>query len=57
MPAFKARGHTAGGEAAAEDIELGEGEYALLQVEGRPVGGKDGEECPQVLQFCSLDML
>jgi hypothetical protein len=28
----------------AQEIQLGDGEDALLQVEGQAVGGKDGEQ-------------
>ncbi len=32
----------------AQEIQLGEGEHAFLQVEGRAVGGEDGEQCAEV---------
>jgi hypothetical protein len=34
--------------------EFGNGEHALLQVEDQPIGGKDGEQCPQVLPVLVL---
>jgi hypothetical protein len=41
-------GGAGGGDAVAQEIQLGDGEYALLQVEGQAVGGKDGEQCAEV---------
>jgi hypothetical protein len=32
----------------AQEIQLGDGKHALLQVEGQAVGGKDGEQCAEV---------
>jgi hypothetical protein len=32
----------------AQEIQLGNGEDALLQVEGQAVGGKDGEQRAEV---------
>ncbi len=37
-------GDAGGGDAVAQEIQLGNGEDALLQVEGQAVGGKDGEQ-------------
>ena len=37
-------GDAGGGDAVAQEIQLGDGEDALLQVEGQAVGGKDGEQ-------------
>ncbi len=43
------RGYSGGGDAVAEEVELGHSEHAFLQVEGQPVDdGKDGEQGPQV---------
>ncbi len=36
-------GDAGGGDAVAQEIQLRDGEYALLQVEGQAVGGEDGE--------------
>ncbi len=49
-------GGDAGGEdAVAKEIQLRDGEDALLQVEGQAVGSEDGEQC--AVQCCSLDLL
>jgi hypothetical protein len=37
-----------GGDAVAQEIQLGDGEDALLQVEGQAVGGEDGERRAEV---------
>ncbi len=37
-------GNAGGGDAVAQEIQLGDGEHALLQVEGQAVGGEDGEQ-------------
>ncbi len=37
-------GGDAGGDAVAQEIQLGDGEDALLQVEGQANGGEDGEQ-------------
>jgi hypothetical protein len=42
------RGDTGSGDAVSQEVEFSDGEHALLQVEGQPIGGKDGEESPQV---------
>jgi hypothetical protein len=36
-------GDASGGDVVAQEIQLRDGEYALLQVEGQAVGGEDGE--------------
>ncbi len=36
------------GDAVAQEIQLGDGDHALLQVEGQAVGGEDGEQCAEV---------
>jgi hypothetical protein len=36
------------GDAVALEIQLGDGEHALLQVEGQAVGGEDGEQRAEV---------
>ncbi len=36
------------GDAVALEIQLGDGEHALLQVEGQAVGGEDGEQRVEV---------
>ena len=41
--------YAGGGYAVAKEVQLGHREDALLQVEGQPVGGEDGEKCVQVL--------
>jgi hypothetical protein len=38
------RGDASGRDTVAQEIQLGDGEHALLQVEGQAVGGKDGEQ-------------
>jgi hypothetical protein len=37
------------GDAVALEIQLGDGDHALLQVEGQAVGGEDGEQCVEVV--------
>ncbi len=37
-----------GGDAVAQEIQLGDWEDALLQVEGQAVGGEDGEQRAEV---------
>ncbi len=37
-------GDAGSGDAVAQEIQLGDGEHALLQVEGQAVGGEDGEQ-------------
>ncbi len=37
-----------GGDAVAQEVQLGNGEDALLQVEGQAVGGEDGEQRAEV---------
>ncbi len=41
-------GDAGGGDAVAQEIQLRNGEDALLQVEGQAVGGKDGEQRAEV---------
>ncbi len=41
-------GDAGGGNAVAQEIQLGDGEDALLQVEGQAVGGEDGEQRAEV---------
>ncbi len=41
-------GDTGGGDAVAQEIQLRDGEDALLQVEGQAVGGEDGEQYAEV---------
>ncbi len=41
-------GDAGGGDAVAQEIQLGDGEDALLQVEGQAVGGEDGEQRAEV---------
>ncbi len=41
-------GDAGGGDAVAQEIQLGNGEDALLQVEGQSVGGEDGEQRAEV---------
>ncbi len=41
-------GDTDGGDVVTQEIQLGDNEQALLQVEGRAVGGEDGEQCLEV---------
>jgi hypothetical protein len=41
-------GDAGGGDAVAQEIQLGSGEDALLQVEGQAVGGKDCEQHAEV---------
>ncbi len=41
-------GDAGGGDAVAQEIQLREGEDALLQVEGQAVGGEDGEQRSEV---------
>ncbi len=41
-------GNAGGGDAVAQEIQLGDGEDALLQVEGQAVGGEDGEQRAEV---------
>jgi hypothetical protein len=49
-------GNASGGDAVAQEIQLGDGEDALLQVEGQAVGGEDGElraeMGPNPLRYC-----
>jgi hypothetical protein len=42
------RGDAGGGNAVAQEIQLGDGEHAFLQVEGQAVGGEDGEQRAEV---------
>ncbi len=44
-------GHIGGRATVAKEVKFGYGKHPLLQVEGKvkPIGGKDGEQCPQVL--------
>ncbi len=39
------RGNAGGGDALAQEIQFEDGEHALIQVEGQPVGDEDGEQC------------
>ncbi len=41
-------GDAGGGDAVAQEIQLGDGEHALLQVEGQAVGGEDGKQRAEV---------
>ena len=41
-------GDAGGGDAVAQEVQLGDGEDALLQVEGQAVGGEDGEQRAEV---------
>jgi hypothetical protein len=41
-------GDAGGRDAVAQEIQLGNGEDALLQVEGQAVGGEDGEQRAEV---------
>ncbi len=45
----------------AEDAEFGDSKHALLKVQGQLLGGKDGEEPPQVfpvlLQGLAVDTI
>ncbi len=41
-------GDTGGGDAVDQEIQLGGGEDALLQVEGQAIGGEDGEQRAEV---------
>jgi hypothetical protein len=41
-------GDAGGGDAVAQEIQLGNDEDALLQVEGQAVGGGDGEQRAEV---------
>ncbi len=50
-------GDASGGDAVAQEIQLGNGEDALLQVEGQAIGGEDGEQRAEVVQCSSLDLL
>ncbi len=36
-------------DAVSQEIELGDSEHALLQVDGQPIGGEDGEQHPEAL--------
>jgi hypothetical protein len=40
----------------AKEVKFGYGEHPLLQVGGQsqPIGGKDGEQCPQMLPVLLL---
>ncbi len=41
-------GDAGGGDAVSQEVQLGDGEDALLQVEGQAVGGEDGEQRSEV---------
>ncbi len=41
-------GNASGGDAMAQEIQLGNGEDAFLQVEGQAVGGEDGKQRAEV---------
>jgi hypothetical protein len=41
-------GDAGGGDAVAQEIQLVDGEHALLQVEGQAVGSEDGEQGAEV---------
>ncbi len=41
-------GDAGGGDAVAQEMQLGDSEDALLQVEGQAVGGEDGEQRAEV---------
>jgi hypothetical protein len=41
-------GDASSGDAVAQEIQLGDGEDALLQVEGQAIGGEDGEQRAEV---------
>jgi hypothetical protein len=49
--------HTGGGDEVSQEVELGNGEHSLLQVEGQPVGGEDGYSIRRFSQCCSLVLL
>jgi hypothetical protein len=38
----------------AEEVEFGNSEHTLLQIEGQPIDGKNEEQCPQVLPVLVL---
>jgi len=58
---YPERGDTGSRDAVAEDAEFGDSKHALLQVQGQLLGGKDGEEPPQVfpvlLQGLAVDTI
>ena len=41
-------GDAGGGDAVAQEVQLWDGEDALLQVEGQAIGGEDGEQRAEV---------
>jgi hypothetical protein len=41
-------GDAGGGDAVAQEIQLGDCEHAFLQVEGQVIGGEDGEQRAEV---------
>jgi hypothetical protein len=41
-------GDAGGGDAVAQEIQLGDSEHALLQLEGQPIGSKDGKQRAEV---------
>ncbi len=41
-------GDSGGGDTVAQEVQLGGGEHALLQVEGQAVGSEDGEQRAEV---------
>jgi hypothetical protein len=41
-------GDTGGGDVVSQEVELGDGEHELLQVEGQPIGSEDGEQRREV---------
>jgi hypothetical protein len=43
-------GYACSGDAVSQEVELSDNKDALLQIEGQPVGGEDGERCPEVLR-------
>jgi hypothetical protein len=50
-------GDAVSGDAVAQEIQLRDGEDALIQVEGQAVGGEDGEHVRRWVQCSSLDLL
>jgi hypothetical protein len=50
-------GNAGSGDAVAQEIQLGDGKHALLQVKGQAVGSEDCEQRAEGVQCCSLDLL
>ncbi len=51
------RFHPGGRDAVAEEVEVGDGEHALAEVESQSVGGEDGERVRRCCQCWSLVLL